>query len=175
MNLYHYCSTSTFLSIIANRSIWLSSMSLSNDTMEGKLVRHIFDILVTVFVHSMDRLARNLGDLRKIVQDLTKRGIKITFVKESLTFTGDDSPMATLLLNIMGSVAEFEKMVIKERVLEGIAIAKTKGVYKGRKKSLNQSQIVTLKERVSNGEKKSVIARDMGISRETLYQYMKQQ
>lgn len=128
----------------------------------------------TVYVHSMDRLARNLGDLRKIVQDLTRKGIKITFVKESLTFTGDDSPMANLLLNIIGSVAEFEKMLIKERVMEGIAIARTKGVYKGRKKSLNPTQVGILKYRVATGEKKSVVARDLGISRETLYKYMKQ-
>lgn len=48
----------------------------------------------TVVVHSMDRLARNLDDLRKIVQDLTKRGIQIEFMKEHQTFTGEDSPMA---------------------------------------------------------------------------------
>jgi DNA invertase Pin-like site-specific DNA recombinase len=44
----------------------------------------------TVVVHSMDRLARNLDDLRKLVQSLTKRGIRIEFVKESLTFSGED-------------------------------------------------------------------------------------
>ena len=46
----------------------------------------------TVVVHSMDRLARNLDDLRLIVQKLTKRGVRIEFVKENLTFTGEDSP-----------------------------------------------------------------------------------
>jgi hypothetical protein len=48
----------------------------------------------TVVVHSMDRLARNLDDLRRLVQQLTKRGIRIEFVKECLSFTGEDSPMA---------------------------------------------------------------------------------
>jgi DNA invertase Pin-like site-specific DNA recombinase len=59
-----------------------------------------------VFVHSMDRLARNLDDLRRIVKNLTDRGVRIEFIKEALVFTGDDSPMATLLLNMLGAVAE---------------------------------------------------------------------
>src|SRR5271170_4631459 len=50
----------------------------------------------TVVVHSMDRLARNLDDLRRIVQTLTGRGIQVEFIKERLTFSGDDAPMATL-------------------------------------------------------------------------------
>jgi hypothetical protein len=58
----------------------------------------------TVVVHSMDRLARNLDDLRQIVRSLTGRGIRVEFVKEGLTFTGEDAPMATLLLSVMGGV-----------------------------------------------------------------------
>jgi len=57
-------------------------------------------------------------------------------LKEGLRFTGDDSPMANLLLTMLGAVAEFERSLIKERQREGIAIAKRKGVYKGRKPSL---------------------------------------
>ena len=56
----------------------------------------------TVVVHSMDRLARNLDDLRRIVQQLTSHGGRIEFVKEQLTFTDEDSPLATLLLSVMG-------------------------------------------------------------------------
>src|SRR5918999_4885424 len=63
----------------------------------------------TVFVHSMDRLARNLDDLRRIVQALTGKGVRIEFVKEHLTFTGEDSPMANLMLSVMGAFAEFEQ------------------------------------------------------------------
>jgi DNA invertase Pin-like site-specific DNA recombinase len=126
-----------------------------------------------VVVHSMDRLARNLDDLRKVVTALTKRGIKVEFVKESLTFTGEDSPMATLLLNVMGSFAQFERELIKERQREGIAIAKKKGVYKGRKPSLTPEQAGELRKRVAAGEKKAGIARDFNISRETLYQYLR--
>jgi DNA invertase Pin-like site-specific DNA recombinase len=56
----------------------------------------------TVVVHSMDRLARNLDDLRRLVQKLTQKGVRIEFVKEGLTFTGEDSPMANLMLSMMG-------------------------------------------------------------------------
>jgi DNA invertase Pin-like site-specific DNA recombinase len=61
----------------------------------------------TVVVHSMDRLARNLDDLRRLVQALTKRGVRIEFVKEGLTFIGEDSPMANLMLSVMGAFAEY--------------------------------------------------------------------
>ena len=128
----------------------------------------------TVVVHSMDRLARNLDDLRRIVQGLTKRGVRIEFVKESLVFTGEDSPMANLMLSVMGAFAEFERALIRERQREGIALARQRGVYRGRKKSLNDEQIAELKRRVSAGEPKALIARDFGISRETLYQYLRE-
>ena len=73
----------------------------------------------TVVVHGMDRLARNLDDLRRLVQKLTKRGVRIEFVKEGLTFTGEDSPMANLMLSVMGAFAEFERALIRERQREG--------------------------------------------------------
>jgi len=127
----------------------------------------------TLVVHSMDRLARNLDDLRKLVQSLTRQGIRIEFVKESLSFTGEDSPMANLMLSVMGAFAEFERALIRERQREGIALAKQRGAYRGRKKTLSDERVAELVRRVGRGEKKSVIARDMGISRETLYQYLR--
>ncbi|MDM5181337.1 recombinase family protein [Massilia sp. DJPM01] len=127
----------------------------------------------TVVVHSMDRLARNLDDLRRLVQTLTKRGIRIEFVKECLSFTGEDSPMANLLLSVMGAFAEFERALIGERQREGIALAKQRGVYRGRKKALVETQVVELRRRASAGEQKAMLAREFGISRETLYQYIK--
>ena len=69
----------------------------------------------TVVVHSMDRLARNLDDLRRLVQKLTQRGVRIEFLKEGLVFTGDDSPMANLMLSVMGAFAEFERALIREQ------------------------------------------------------------
>ncbi|MEA1052394.1 recombinase family protein [Lamprobacter modestohalophilus] len=126
-----------------------------------------------LLVHSMDRLARNLDDLRRLVSELTGRGIRIEFTKEGLTFTGEDSPMAKLLLSVMGAFGEFERALIRERQREGIAIARKKGKYKGRKPALTAEKVQDLKERVVAGEKKAVIAREFGISRETLYQYLK--
>ncbi len=126
----------------------------------------------TVVVHSMDRLARNLDDLRRIVQTLTTRGVRIEFVKEHLTFTGEDSPMASLMLSVMGAFAEFERALIHERQREGIALAKQRGAYKGRKKSLSEAAITELRERLNTGMTKAQLAGEFGISRETLYQYL---
>jgi DNA invertase Pin-like site-specific DNA recombinase len=64
----------------------------------------------TVIVHSMDRLARNLEDLRRIVRELTTKGVRVQFLTEQLTFTGDDTAMATLLLSVMGAFAEFSNV-----------------------------------------------------------------
>ena len=128
----------------------------------------------TVVVHSMDRLARNLDDLRRLVQGLTQRGVRIEFVKEHLTFTGEDSPMANLMLSVMGAFAEFERALIRERQREGIALAKQRGAYRGRKKSLSGEKIEELKLRIAAGEQKAKLAREFGISRETLYQYMRE-
>ncbi len=129
----------------------------------------------TVLVHSMDRLARNLDDLRRVVKDLTSRGVKIEFLKERLVFTGEDSPMAQLLLNVMGSFAEFERSLIKERQREGIAAAKAKGKYRGGKPKLSVEQVADLRQRIELGISKAKVARHFGITRETVYQYLKMQ
>ncbi len=126
----------------------------------------------TLLVHSMDRLARNLDDLRRLVQTLTGRGVRVEFVKEGLAFTGDDSPMAHLMLSVMGAFAEFERALIRERQREGIALARKRGVYRGRKRSLSPGQVAELCRRVAAGEQKAALARELGISRETLYQYL---
>jgi len=126
----------------------------------------------TVLVHSMDRLARNLDDLRSIVKGLTARGIMVKFLKENLTFNGDDNAMSELMLNLLGAVAQFERSLIKERQREGVQLAKANGKYKGRKRSVTDGQIEEIKRRVASGEIKAQIARDLGISRETLYQYL---
>ncbi len=127
----------------------------------------------TVVVHSMDRLARNLDDLRRIVQMLTTRGVHIEFVKENLHFTGDDSPLSHLMLSVMGAFVEFERVLIRERQREGITLARQRGVYRGRTKVLSAGQVTELHRRVSAGEAKAQIAREFGISRETLYQYLR--
>ena len=121
----------------------------------------------------MHRMARNLDDLRRLVIGLTKRGVRVQFMKENLTFTGEDYPMANLLLSVMGAFAQFERELIRERQREGIAIAKKRGIYKGRKRSLSPDQIVEVRGRVNKGERKASVARHFGISRETLYCYLR--
>ena len=126
------------------------------------------DILV---VHSMDRLARNLEDLRRIVRELTGRGVRVAFVKDSLTFTGEDSAMNTLLLSMLGAVAEFERSMILERHREGIALAKAAGKYKGRQPALTSAQAGELRQRLAAGEGVSALAREYGVTRQTVYNY----
>ena len=126
----------------------------------------------TLFCHSMDRLARNLDDLRLLVKTLTAKGVKVCFVKESLTFTGEDSPMANLLLSVMGAIAEFERELIKERQREGIALAKNAGAFQGRKRTLTVPQAAALLQRVSAGESKTKLAKELGVSRNTIYMYV---
>ena len=80
--------------------------------------------------------------------------------------------MANLMLSVMGAFAEFERALIRERQREGIALAKRRGAYRGRKRSLNDDQIAEMKRRIEAGEPKAKVARDFGISRETAYQYL---
>ena len=126
-----------------------------------------------VLVHPMDRLARNLDDLRRIVRMLTGKGVRVEFVKESLTFTGEDSPMATLLLSVMAAFAEFERALILERQREGITVAKQRGAYTGRKPALTAERANQLRDCAAAGERKSLLAREFGISRETVYSYLR--
>jgi DNA invertase Pin-like site-specific DNA recombinase len=130
----------------------------------------------TVVVHSMDRLARSLTDLLQLVEQLTGRGINVHFVKEAKTFRGGDStdPMDMLMLSMLGAVAEYERTLIRERQREGIAKAKQRGVYKGRKRKLTDpaqiQQIVT--EATALGANKTHVANRHGLSRQTLYKYL---
>lgn len=126
-----------------------------------------------VYVHSMDRLARNLMDLRKTVETLNKRNVKVQFMKENLTFTGDDTPMSMLLLSMMGAFAEFELSLIRERQKEGIRLARQRGVYIGRKKMLNAEQILEVHRLAKEGYKKTKIAEMFNMSREVVYKYLR--
>jgi DNA invertase Pin-like site-specific DNA recombinase len=124
-------------------------------------------------VHSMDRLARNSEDLLRTVRELTNRGVTVEFLKNHLVFSGQADPMAKLMMTMLAAVAEFERDLLRERQREGIAIAKAKGVYKGRKKALTSEQAVELIQCARSGMPKAELARSYGISRETLYQYLR--
>lgn len=121
----------------------------------------------SVVVWSIDRLARNLQDLLAIVQTLNAKGVSIRFVKDNLTFPPEGSDGASkLYLSILGAVAEFERSILKQRQAEGIAKAKAKGVYKGRKATIDRDRIKQLSE---EGLSTYKIAEVMGISRMTVH------
>lgn len=126
-----------------------------------------------IFVHEMSRLARNLSDLLNLVKELNSRGIVVTFVKENLTFDGSADKYGTLMLSIMGAVSEFERAMILERQREGIRIAQAKGTYRGRKAALSVARADELRKRSAAGEPKAALAREFGITRQTLYSYLK--
>jgi len=133
-----------------------------------------------VYVHSMDRLSRSLKDLQEVVESLTARGVAVEFCKENLRFErpgtnsgGHTAAYSKLLLQMLGAVGEFERELIRERQREGIAIAKSKGVYKGRKPVLDEASVMKLRELAMTGMPKNEIARNLAISRASVYQYLK--
>lgn len=127
-----------------------------------------------IIVHSMDRLARNLRDLKDLVDKLVFRKIQVHFIKENLQFSGENSATSNLILHLMGAFAEFEYAFIKERQREGIEIAKKAGKFRGAKKKLNEEKIEQLKKCLQTRRPKTKIAKDLGISRFTLYRYIKE-
>jgi DNA invertase Pin-like site-specific DNA recombinase len=119
-------------------------------------------------------LARNLMDLRQVVDELVGRGVTVQFLKENLAFTAGASPMSKLLLNMMGAFAEFERELIRERQREGIAIARAAGKFsKERAKKLRPDDVTAIREQIERGVPKAEVARAYSISRETLYQYLR--
>ena len=127
-----------------------------------------------LIVTSMDRLARSLIDLHRLVGDLTARDVSVKFIKEGQTYSLNSTPLAKLMLGLLGSVAEIERAIIRERQAEGIARAKERGVYKGRAKVLTDEQLAQAREWVGEGVPKAEVARRLGIGRTTLYSYLSQ-
>ena len=124
-----------------------------------------------VVVHSIDRLARNLRDLQNIIETLNNKGVSIRFLSENLTFsTNVNDAFAKLQLQIIGSVAEFERNIIRKRQAEGIAKAKAKGVYAKRGATINKESVKQLQ---ANGLSITAIAREMNISRMSVYRVLK--
>ena len=127
-------------------------------------------------VHSIDRLARNLQDLLTIVTSLKSKGATVKFHKEKLEFIGNaesgkGDAFQELQLHIIAAVAQFERALILERQREGIAIAKKNGKYRnaGRKPVLSNEQVSQLRTKLQNGAKVAALAREYGISRQTIY------
>ncbi len=122
-------------------------------------------------VQSIDRLARNLMDLQKIVTGLNDKGVSITFHKENLTFTSgsNENPMSVMMLQMLEAFSQFERSLIRERQREGIVQAKKAGKQIGRKRVLSLSQTREIERRVLEGEPKTSLATEFGVSRQTLY------
>ena len=121
-----------------------------------------------VHVHSIDRLARDLRDLQSIIEQINDKDATITFLKEKLTFrpSAKADPFAKLQLHLMGAFAEFERSIIRERQREGIARAKERGVYAGRKASIDVDKVKSLH---ASGVGASEIARQLRIGRASVY------
>lgn len=120
----------------------------------------------TIFIHDFSRLARNTQDLLLIVEKLNSKGVHLVSSKENI-----DTNTATgkLLLTVIAAIAQFERENLKERQMEGIKIAKKKGLYKGRK-PVKIDNFEEHYNRWKNRElSKSQLARELGISRQTLY------
>lgn len=150
----------------------------SGSTTDRPKLRELMDFVRdgdSVVVYSLDRLARNLMDLKNVIEAFRKKGVEIEFIKERLKFSAkkEGTPMENLLLNVMGSFAEFERAIIRERQAEGIAIAKLKGVYKGRVPVLTEDKALEMARRVAAGENKVALRKEYKISRMTQYRYIK--
>ena len=128
-----------------------------------------------LYVHSMDRLARNLKDLLTLVTTITDKGVTLHFVKENLTFEAKAkaTPFNKLLLGLLGSVDEFERELLLDRQREGIAQAKARGAYKGRK-PIAQEKIQRAKSLIAAGHTHAEAARLVGIGRTSMFKYVKE-
>jgi len=121
----------------------------------------------TVAIWSIDRLARSLKDLQELIERFNAKGVTVEFISERLTFSANaDDPFAKLQFQMMGAFAEFERALIKKRQREGIEKARQKGVYKGRAPSIDRDAVL---ERLDAGQTPTQIARDLGVSRPSVY------
>jgi DNA invertase Pin-like site-specific DNA recombinase len=125
----------------------------------------------TLLVSSMDRLARSVVDLDRLVTHMSGSGVAVRFLKEGLTFPASAraDPLAVFQLQILGAVAQLERALIRDRQREGIAAAKARGVYRGRARRLSQDAVNEARADIAAGVPKAAIARRLGVARQTLY------
>lgn len=123
----------------------------------------------TFRVHSVDRLARSLSDLLAIVTELLAKGVRVEIVKERLVLdAADPSPQATLQLQLWGAFAEYERSIIRSRQEEGIALARQRGVYKGRQPALSPDEVKRARERRADGVALARLVKDYGVAKSTM-------
>ena len=119
----------------------------------------------TIYIHDFSRLARSTKDLLDIVEQMTAKGIHLVSNKESINTS---TPQGKLMLTMIGAIYEFERTNMLERQREGIDIAKSKGVYKGRKAVEVPDFDIHYKRYMNREISKSKLAAELNISRPTL-------
>lgn len=123
----------------------------------------------TLRAYSADRLARSLTDLIALVDDLTERGVRVEFVKEGMVFDRESGdPYARCLMQVMGAFAELERNLIRARQAEGIALAKERGAYRGRKPALTAEEVEVARRRRADGVTLARLVKDFGVAKSTM-------
>jgi DNA invertase Pin-like site-specific DNA recombinase len=115
----------------------------------------------------IDRLARSMRDLQNIVYELHQKGVTLSATEQAINTS---TPEGKCFLDMLGVFAEFETNLRKDRQMEGIAKAKEKGVYIGRKQTIDVDQVKELKQ---SGLGASAIAKEMGIHRDSVYRVLR--
>lgn len=152
---------------------WFTDRASGGSTVRpslAEMLSHVRD-QDTIVIASMDRLARSVVDLDQLVTQLTDRGVTVRFLKEGLTFqaAGQADPLAVFQLQVMGAFAQLERALIRDRQREGIEAAKSRGVYRGRARRLSPEQVAAAEAQITAGVPKAVVARRLGVARQTLY------
>jgi DNA invertase Pin-like site-specific DNA recombinase len=124
------------------------------------------DALVVV---ALDRLGRDLGDLVEIVADLHERGVNLVCLRESIDTT---TPTGRMLFGIFGSLAEYERELVKERTAVRLAFKKVRGERVGRKPVMTPSQVRDARVLLAEGRSSTQVARTFNIGRATLYRHL---
>ena len=177
--IFNYLRVSTILQNTERQLVDVLCDRLYEDKLSGKDInRPQFQLMMNnlrsgdvINVHSLDRVGRNTKDILEIVQQIKDKGCQIYFHKENLKFDGTKSDLySDLMLTILAGFSEFERNIILERQREGIAIAKAKGVYKGRRSKLTEKQLEDMKMDFNAGLAKTEIAEKYGITRAYVYQ-----
>lgn len=177
--VFNYLRVSTILQNTERQLVDVACDRLYEDKLSGKDTnRPEFQLMMSnlrsgdvINVHSLDRVGRNTKDILEIVKTVKDKNCLIHFHKENLKFDGSKSDLySDLMLTILAGFSEFERNIILERQREGIAIAKAKGVYKGRRKKLTEEQLNEMKMDFNVGVAKTEIAKKYGVTRAYVYQ-----
>lgn len=127
----------------------------------------------TIYVSEFSRLARSTKDLLSIIQDLREKGVQVISLKENFDTS---TPAGELTMTVFAAIATFERKIMLQRQADGIAVAKAKGVYKGRQKKKKPADWDELVKKYQNREIRSVseLMRICHASRPTVYMWLKE-